>query len=138
VVGLIGELHPSLVRELDLAPAPILFELDVQQALTALRPQVAEVSRYPQVRRDLAVLVEESVAFEALRACVTEAAGAPLRELVLFDLYRGSGIESSRKSVGLGLILQEKDRTLTDEATDRVIAAVRSALTEGFGATFRE
>ena len=138
VVGLIGELHPSLVRELDLAPAPILFELDVQQALTALRPQVTEVSRYPQVRRDLAVLVEESVAFEALRACVTEAAGAPLRELVLFDLYRGSGIESSRKSVGLGLILQEKDRTLTDEATDRVIAAVRLALTEGFGATFRE
>ena len=87
---------------------------------------------------DNAVIVDESVEFAALRDCVHAAAGASLRELVAFDVYRGSGIESSRKSVGLGLILQEKDRTLTDEETDRVIAAVRVALTRGFGATFRE
>ena len=73
-----------------------------------------------------------------MRSCVIGAAGETLRELIAFDVYRGTGIESSRKSVGLGLILQEKDRTLTDDETDRVIAAVRVALTRGFGATFRE
>ncbi|MBM4198869.1 MAG: hypothetical protein FJ198_04165, partial [Gammaproteobacteria bacterium] len=56
----------------------------------------------------------------------------------LFDVYRGPGIESERKSIALGLILQGKDRTLTDEDTDRVIAAVRASLGEGLGAQFRE
>ena len=137
-VGWIGELHPQLVRDLDLGVAPLLFEIDFESALTVRRPSFEEVSKFPQVRRDLAVVVDEHVSFEALRACVRAAAGDCLRELVAFDVYRGSGIESSRKSVGLGLILQEKNRTLTDEATDRVIVAVREALTRGFGATFRE
>ena len=116
----------------------VVFEIDYAAAFAVRRPSFSEVSRFPQVRRDLAVIVDESVEFAALRDCVHAAAGASLRELVAFDVYRGSGIESSRKSVGLGLILQEKDRTLTDEETDRVIAAVRVALTRGFGATFRE
>lgn len=137
-VGWIGELHPQLVRALDLAAAPVMFEIDFESALAVRRPVFEEVSKFPQVRRDLAVVVDESVEFSALRSCVIGAAGEALRDLIAFDVYRGTGIESSRKSIGLGLILQEKDRTLTDEATDRVIAAVREALTRGFGATFRE
>ena len=137
-VGLIGELHPKLLRALDLSGNVVLFEVDYAVAFAVRRPNFSEVSRFPQVRRDLAVIVDESVEFAALQACVHEAVGATLRDLVAFDVYRGSGIESSRKSVGLGLILQEKDRTLTDDETDRVIATVRLALTRGFGATFRE
>ena len=137
-IGLIGELHPNVARALDLSGGVVVFEIDYAAAFAVRRPSFSEVSRFPQVRRDLAVIVDESVEFAALRDCVHAAAGGSLRELVAFDVYRGSGIESSRKSVGLGLILQEKDRTLTDEETDRVIAAVRVALTRGFGATFRE
>ena len=111
-IGLIGELHPNVARALDLSGGVVVFEIDYAAAFAVRRPSFSEVSRFPQVRRDLAVIVDESVEFAALRDCVHAAAGASLRELVAFDVYRGSGIESSRKSVGLGLILQEKDRTL--------------------------
>ena len=137
-IGLIGELHPNVSRSLELNGGVVVFEIDYAAAFAVRRPTFSEVSRFPQVRRDLAVVVDESIEFAALRECVHAAAGASLRELVAFDVYRGSGIESSRKSVGLGLILQEKDRTLTDDETDRVMTAVRVALTRGFGATFRE
>ncbi|MFM8844862.1 MAG: phenylalanine--tRNA ligase subunit beta [Gammaproteobacteria bacterium] len=137
-VGWIGELHPRLVRELGFVTAPTLFELDIARALAVGYAPYVEVSRFPQVRRDLAFVVDESISFDAIRERVTKAASSLLKQLLLFDVYRGPGIESGRKSIALGLILQEKDRTLTDEDTDRVIAAVRASLGEGLGAQFRE
>ena len=135
--GWIGELHPRLVRELGFVSAPVIFELEAS-ALSVTYAPYLEVSRFPQVRRDLAVLVDESVSAEQLRAQVKAAASSLLREVVVFDVYRGPGIESGRKSIALGLILQDKERTLTDEDTDRVIASVRKALSQGLGAGFRE
>lgn len=137
-VGWIGELHPRLVRELGFNGAPQLFELQIEAALAATRPSYREVSRFPQVRRDLALVVDESVGFGAIRERVLTAASSLLRELVLFDVYRGAGIESGRKSVALGLILQDEGRTLTDTEVDQAITAVRDALESGLGATFRE
>ncbi|MFM7397024.1 MAG: phenylalanine--tRNA ligase subunit beta [Gammaproteobacteria bacterium] len=136
-VGWIGELHPRLVKELGFVSTPVLFELDID-ALSVVYAPYEEVSRFPQVRRDLAVVVDESVTATQLREQVKTAASSLLREVVVFDVYRGKGIESGRKSVALGLILQDKERTLTDEDTDRVIASVRNALTMGLGAGFRE
>lgn len=136
-IGWLGELHPRLVRELGFACTPVLFEIAVSGLHVAYAP-FGEVSRFPQVRRDLAVVVDESVTAEAVMEQVKTAASSLLREVVLFDVYRGKGIESGRKSVALGLILQDKERTLTDEDTDRVIAAVRKALSQGLGAGFRE
>ena len=115
----------------------MIFELEAS-ALSVTYAPYLEVSRFPQVRRDLAVLVDESVSAEQLRAQVKAAASSLLREVVVFDVYRGPGIESGRKSIALGLILQDKERTLTDEDTDRVIASVRKALSQGLGAGFRE
>jgi phenylalanyl-tRNA synthetase beta chain len=135
--GWIGELHPRLVRELGFVSAPVLFELDASALSVAYAPY-QEVSKFPQVRRDLAVLIDEAVSVEQLREQVHTAASSLLREVVVFDVYRGPGIESGRKSVALGLILQDKKRTLTDEDTDRVIASVRKALSQGLGAGFRE
>jgi phenylalanyl-tRNA synthetase beta chain len=136
-VGRIGELHPRLVRDLGFVSAPVVFELDMRALWVTYTPYL-EVSRYPQVRRDIAVLIDESVSAEQLREQVKTAASSLLREVVVFDVYRGPGIESGRKSVALGLILQDKERTLTDEDTDRVIASVRQALSQGLGAGFRE
>jgi phenylalanyl-tRNA synthetase beta chain len=135
--GWIGELHPRLVRELGFVSAPVLFELDASALSVAYAPY-QEVSKFPQVRRDLAVLIDEAVSVEQLREQVHTAASSLLREVVVFDVYRGPGIESGRKSVALGLILQDKKRTLTDEDTDRMIASVRKALSQGLGAGFRE
>jgi len=135
--GWIGELHPRLVRELGFTQAPVLFELDVV-ALRVNLPQGQEISRFPQVRRDLAVVVPEKVSFSALRERVLLSGSSSLRNVRLFDVYRGAGIEEGRKSIALGLIFQEISRTLTDDEVDRAVAAVVADLRENLDARIRE
>ena len=88
--------------------------------------------------RDLAAVVDEVSTFSQLRESVTVAASSLLRELKVFDVYRGPGIETGRKSVALGLILQDKSKTLTDADVDAVMTAVRERLQQDLNATFRD
>jgi phenylalanyl-tRNA synthetase beta chain len=138
LVGWIGELHPRLVRQLELTGTPILFELDFQAALRMEVPRAQEVSRFPQVRRDIAVVVDEAVTLSALRERVTLSASKILQEVRVFDVYRGGGVEQGRKSVALGLIFQDISRTLTDEDVDRAVASVLADLGASLGARLRE
>jgi phenylalanyl-tRNA synthetase beta chain len=127
-IGWIGQLHPRLQRVLDL-DAPVLgFELELAPLLQRKIPRAAALSRYPSVRRDLALLVPESVSWSALRATAETAAGPALKELRLFDRYVGKGVEPGFKSLAMGLILQEDSRTLTDRDVDGVVASVMAAL----------
>ncbi len=161
-VGFVGELHPLLVRELDFTYSPVLFELDLggtlsgsaeqtsaraQQnrvqrdfvaALAVEKPQHREISRFPQVRRDIAVVVDESVALSALSDRVLSSASTLLHSLRVFDVYRGTGIESGRKSVALGLIFQDISRTLTDNDVDRLMGTIVTDLRESLNAKIRE
>ena len=137
-VGWIGELHPQLVQEFDFTYAPILFELEYGAALAAKMPRFAEISRFPRVRRDLAVVVDEKVSLRQLIDRVTFAASSLLRDIRVFDVFRGPGIETGRKSVALGLIFQDNSRTLADEDADRLLAAIRADLSATLGAGFRE
>jgi len=136
-VGWIGELHPRLVRELGFTQAPVLFELDVA-ALRVSVPQGREISRFPQVRRDLALVLPENVTFGALRERVVLSGSSFLRNVRIFDVYRGAGIEKGRKSVALGLIFQDISRTLTDDDVDRAVAALVADLRENLDARIRE
>jgi phenylalanyl-tRNA synthetase beta chain len=137
-VGWIGELHPALVRELDLTYVPVLFEVDIEPALSIERPAYREISRFPQVRRDLAVVVDESVTLSALAERVVLSASSLLRDLRIFDVYRGPGVEAGRKSVALGLIFQDISRTLTDDDVERLIASVVADLRVSFNVKIRE
>jgi len=137
-VGVIGELHPTLVRELGFAQAPVLFELDFMAALRVELPRFQEVSRYPQVRRDIAVVVDEAVTLSALRERVTLSSSNMLVSMRIFDIYRGPGVEKGRKSVALGLIFQEISRTLTDEEVDQAVTAVLAELRVKLNARIRE
>ena len=137
VVGWLGELHPSLVKDLDFVHAPVVFELDVP-ALGVRRPAYREVSRLPHVRRDLAVVLDESVPLSRLAERVTLAASSLLRDLRVFDVYRGPGIEAGRKSIALGLIFQDFSRTLTDDDVARLVAAVVADLRTSLNASIRE
>jgi phenylalanyl-tRNA synthetase beta chain len=137
-IGWIGELHPELVRTLDFTYAPILFEVEYLPALSAKMPRFEEISRFPRVRRDLAVVVDEKVSLRQLHERVTFAASSLLRDIRVFDVFRGPGIESGRKSVALGLIFQDNSRTLADEDADRLLAAIRADLSATLGAGFRE
>ena len=161
-VGFIGELHPSLVRELDFTYSPVLFELelggtvsgsavqtsvpaqhnapatDFAAALRVEKPQHREISRFPQVRRDIAVVVDESVALSALADRVLSNASTLMQSLRVFDVYRGAGIETGRKSVALGLIFQDISRTLTDDDVERLMASIVADLRESLNAKIRE
>jgi len=137
-VGWLGELHPNLVRALDFTYTPVLFELDAETALAVRRVSYQEISRFPQVRRDLAVVLDEDVTLSTLAERVTLAASSLLRDLRVFDVYRGPGLELGRKSVALGLIFQDISRTLTDDDVERLMVSVKADLRENLNARFRE
>ena len=137
-VGWGGQLHPGLSRELEIKEPPYLFELDVASSLGARVPVFEEISRFPAIRRDLAIVVDEAVTLDSVKAAVIAAAANQLRDLTVFDVYRGPGVDSGRKSIALGLILQETSRTLTDADADAVIAAVVARVQGDLDATIRE
>ena len=136
--GWLGELHPQLARALDLSHAPYLFEIDMVALTSAVVPSAVEISKFPAVRRDLAVVVDETITFNQLRASVTVAASSLEHKIVIFDVYRGPGIETGRKSVALGLIFQEILRTLTESEVDGAMLAVRQQLERDVGAVCRD
>lgn len=138
VVGWLGRLHPRIVQGLDVDVHPLVFELAIAALPAAARPVFQPLSRFPAVRRDLAVIVDEGVAGEAVAACVREAAGAPLQGLSLFDIYQGKGVDSGKKSLALGLTFQDFSRTLTDAEIEQLVQGVLRALGERLGATLRE
>jgi phenylalanyl-tRNA synthetase beta chain len=138
VIGWLGELHPRLVRKWNFGSAPILFELTSDSALEARVPVYQQISRYPSVRRDLAIVVDENVSAADLLAEVRSAAGKLLREVRVFDIYTGNGIEKGLKSVALGLILQETSSTLTELEIEGVSSAVVERLSSKFNASIRE
>jgi len=104
------------------------MELDLAPLAARTLPRASELSRFPAVRRDLAVLAPDAVDWAALAATVRAAAGPLLRELNLFDRYVGQGVEPGFKSLAMGLILQDKSRTLTDRDVDTVVTEVVAAI----------
>jgi phenylalanyl-tRNA synthetase beta chain len=138
VAGWVGALHPRLVRALDLERVPVVWELDEAISFAAELPVFREISRFPAIRRDLAVVVDAGVAVHSLLESVRATAGANLTESKVFDVYRGDRIDSGLKSVALGLILQDSSRTLTDVEADRVVAEVMARLESEFRARMRD
>ena len=137
-LGWIGKLHPRVAGQFDIKPAVYLFELDADKALAAAAPQAGIVSKFPTVRRDLAVLVACDVPVNDLEAAVKAAAPALIKRVVVFDIYTGPGIEAGLKSVALGLILQETSRTLTAQDADAAMLAAAQKLQSDFAAVLRD
>lgn len=138
IMGLLGTLHPEVCKALDIAATPVLFELCVGALGEAAVPRFQDLSRFPAIRRDLALVVDEAVPSADLQRAITQAAGGLLRDLQLFDLYKGKGIDSGKKSVALGLTLQDSSRTLTDGDVETLVERVLAELREKFGATLRD
>jgi phenylalanyl-tRNA synthetase beta chain len=137
-IGWVGELHPRVLKALDLNIAPYVFELEIERSFHCNKLKFKDISRFPSIRRDIAVVVSENTAFADIEENVSVSASGLLRELCVFDVYRGAGIDSGRKSVALGLILQDSSRTLTDDDADAVVAAVVARLRQELSATIRD
>lgn len=136
-IGWIGELHPRLLQALGIDQPVVAFELDLEPLQRRALPKAVAVSRYPSVRRDLAVVVPESVPWAAIETSARAAAGPALRDLLLFDRYAGAGVETGFRSLAMGLILQDETRTLTDREVDDAVAGVIAALQREHGAVIR-
>ncbi|MGH8292001.1 MAG: phenylalanine--tRNA ligase subunit beta [Gammaproteobacteria bacterium] len=137
-LGWMGALHPSLHRELTLDQPVFLFELRLEPLLRGRLPKLVQISPFPSLSRDLAVVVDEGVTAATILGLVREAAGPQAIEVRIFDIYYGPGIDSGRKSVALSLILQDSSRTLTDKAADATVRQVVQQLQDKLGATIRD
>ena len=129
IVGHVGALHPERARALGVEEDVYVFELDVAKIESRPVPRAQPVSRFPSVRRDIAVVVPEAVSFAQIEACVRAAVGEGLSELLVFDQYSGQNLGFGVKSLAIGLILQNSYRTLTDADADKTVAAAVAALT---------
>jgi phenylalanyl-tRNA synthetase beta chain len=137
-IGWLGELHPEIINAIDFSNSVYLFELEMESSFVLNNLKFKEISKFPSLRRDLAVIVDESVPLAVLQENVTVSASGLLRELRVFDVYRGPGIENGRKSIALGLILQDSSRTLTDVDADAVVTKVVARLRDELSATIRD
>jgi phenylalanyl-tRNA synthetase beta chain len=135
--GWIGELHPRWQQKYELAAAAVVFELDAEPLLAVPLSRFAEVSRFPAVIRDLAVLVDEGVPAQALLDALSGARRELVQEVRLFDLYRGEGVRKGKKSLAFRVVMQDTAKTLTDAEVDAAMADLEQLLTARFGAQRR-
>jgi len=113
-VGWIGELHPQWQQQYDLPQSVVWFEVEQASLVQIELPKAVDVSRFPLVRRDIAVLVDEAATVQSLLEAM-QAENAPnVVELALFDLYRGKGVVEGKKSLAFRVLLQDTQKTLTD------------------------
>ena len=137
--GWIGELHPRLMREFDLAGAsPVVFELDQEPLTEHPLPSAKAVSRLPAVRRDIAVVVAETIPAEAVLDALRRSSPGHVEHIALFDVYRGPGIEYGKKSLAILVLMQDTARTLTDTEIDATVADLLRVLGERFDASIRK
>src|SRR5690606_1659389 len=136
-LGWIGELHPRLLRALDLDGPVLAFELDLAPLRRHAIPRPQALSRYPSVRRDIAFIAPETASWAALEATIRRAGAPLLAEVRLFDRYLGKGVEPGFRSLATGLILLDKSRTLTEGDVERAVAGILAALQNEHGARIR-
>ena len=138
MIGWLGQLHPQIAKALDL-PTTWVAQLNLQavidmhqQALTIMTP-----SKFPQVRRDIAVVVDKSIAMQSMKDTIKQAGGELLKEVWLFDVYAGSNLPENQQSLAFALVWQDLEATLSDERINAQMEAVIAALHEQYHATLR-
>lgn len=137
-VGWVGMLSPELESSLDLAQPCFLAEIVLDALAQRRLPEYRALSRFPAIRRDLALVVPSAVASADVIQAVYDVASDTVQRVWLFDVYRGERLGQDRKSLALGLILQDLSRTLTDDEVEGTIARVVAHLGSRFDAALRE
>ena len=139
MIGAIGEVHPAVAAGFGIEVSCAALEIDLSALSTLARqaPRYAEVSRFPQMRRDIAVILESAQPAGEVLDAIRKSAGRDLLSAELFDRYEGKGIPKGQVSLAFRMVFQRTDRTLTDaevaSATDRVV----KMLSRRFGGTLR-
>lgn len=138
VIGFIGELHPKWQQKYDLPRPPVYFEVLTGPLLEARAHRYQPISRMQSVRRDIAILVDEKVSAQALMDAAKPVLGPLVTDFGVFDLYRGPNLENGKKSVAFRVLMQDTDRTLTDQEADAKVSSIVEVFVSKFGATLRK
>jgi len=137
-LGVMGMLHPKLEESVGFDSSVFLFELDAESLLQKSMSVFQPLSKFPRVRRDLAVIVDDKVAVAELMTSIYAVAPEIIKYVTIFDLYRGEGVESSEKSVAFSLLFEEPSRTLKDAEIDSVVSDILTSLFDMFNARLRD
>ena len=137
-VGFLGALHPELAKTLGLDRTVFLFELVLGEVVEGRLPKFHELSKFPEVRRDLALVAGRDVASSAVLEVIRENAGEWLTDLRLFDVYQGKGIDPDRKSLAVGLTWQHPSRTLNDDEVNAATQNILTSLEQRLNTTLRK
>lgn len=137
-IGLMGMLHPTLEKQLDFDTPVFLFELDQALVFKKQVPTFAALSKFPSVRRDMALLVKEEVTSAEITKCIHDCNEKVIQDVLIFDIYRGEGVENGYKSVALSLMLQDFTQTLSDSEIDAIFSRVLTALKKIINAKLRD
>ncbi|MEN4949135.1 phenylalanine--tRNA ligase subunit beta [Pseudomonas proteolytica] len=138
LVGFVGAIHPELSKTLGLDRSVFVFELVLAEVAAGKMPKFSELSRFPEVRRDLALVADRDVAASAVLEVIRENAGEWLTDLRLFDVYQGKGIDPHRKSLAVGLTWQHPSRTLNDDEVNTTTQNILTSLEQRLNATLRK
>ncbi|WP_150429992.1 phenylalanine--tRNA ligase subunit beta [Dechloromonas sp. CZR5] len=136
-IGCIGELHPEWTQKYDLPQAPVLFELDFAAVKSVRVPAYAEVSKFPPVVRDLAIVVDQKVALQTLLDGLKGQISGLIQDIQLFDVYVGKGVPENKKSLAFRIVMQDTQRTLQDSEVDAAMQQLVSCFEQAFGAQLR-
>ncbi|CAG8863092.1 Phenylalanine--tRNA ligase beta subunit [Pseudomonas fluorescens] len=137
-VGFLGALHPELAKALGLDRPVYLFELVLEEVVQGHLPKFSELSKFPETRRDLALIAGRDVASSAVLQVIRDNAGEWLTDLRLFDVYQGKGIDPDRKSLAVGLTWQHPSRTLNDDEVNATLQNILTSLEQGLNTTLRK
>jgi phenylalanyl-tRNA synthetase beta chain len=133
----VGKLHPRIQKHLGISSEAYLFHVDFSEIVEVRLPKHTEVSKFPEVRRDLAFLVDAAIPAQSLVDGARAAAGEHLIDLKLFDVYQSKDVDNKGKSIALGLTFQNDSRTLTDEEINHAIDCVVQELAKTCDAELR-
>jgi len=137
-IGWIGKLHPKWQQHYQLPRGAMLFELDIAPLLKCELAQYAEVAKFPPVRRDMAVIVDEKLPVQALLSTMQTLKIPVVSEIALFDVYRGKGIVENKKSLAFLVLMQDTQKTLTDAEADEVMAKLLDSIVREHDAELRK
>ena len=136
--GYIGKLHPETQKSFDIDEPTFLFELELKRVTQRKIPKFTSLSKFPSIRRDLAILVKENVTSSQIVDLIGQTAKNWLTNVVIFDVYRGKGIEPGFKSIAIGMVLQRNDRTFKDAEINKTMDRVILELQNKLGAELRD
>ncbi len=137
MIGCIGELHPEWVQKYDLPQAPVLFEVDFEAVKVVKIPAYGEVSKFPPVIRDLAIVVDQNLPLQTLLDELKTRLPALIQDVQLFDIYTGKGVPENKKSLAFRIVMQDTQRTLQDSEVDAATQNLMACLEQAFGAELR-